>query len=317
MPTIPKHRSVLVVGAGGYLGSAVSRALVEAGWTVRGLVREGSSARRLESMAVRPFVGSVLDPGAVARSIRGCEAVVHLATVSAPGPPGSPTAEQVRVEGCQNLLRAGRENGVARLVVGSGYWVYADQPNTITEESALDPRGESRVNRSTEVVALDPVGHGSMEVLVVRPGMVYGNGSWFRSMVAGILDGTYRVIGDGANPWSFVALDDAGEGFVRVLETGRAGEVYNLVDGRPAAWREFSNYVADRLSRDRPPSVSSEEAEAAYGADIAHHLGARRACSAGKVSGLGWKPRFPEYRSGLDVLLPRMVDDRGSGEAAR
>jgi len=297
----------LVVGAGGYLGGAIVGALSAQGWRVRGFLHSPRGTADVERKGAEAIVGDVLDLEAVNRASRGCTAVVHVAAAGGEGPEGARRAEMVRVQGSRNLLEAARAQGVRRLVVGSGYWVYADQPGTITESSALDPRGESLLNYRAEQVALDPAARGRLEVLVVRPGMVYGDGSWFRPVVDAVRTGTYRYIGDGSNPWSFVSLEDAGAGFARIVESGAPGEVYNLVDGHPATWKEFADLVSDRLGRPHPSSISPAEGTAIYGPDVAHHLQARRACSSAKIERLGWKPRHVDFRTGMAALLSKMI----------
>jgi nucleoside-diphosphate-sugar epimerase len=141
--------------------------------------------------------------------------------------------------------------------------------------------------------------------------MVYGNGSWFRSTVESIREGTYSYVGAGTNAWSFVSLEDAGEGFVRVADRGEPGQTYNLVDGRPAAWREFGDFVAQRLSCSRPTGVSEERAAATLGPEVAHHLSARRACSSARLEGLGWSPRYRDYREGVPRILDEILGARG------
>jgi len=302
-------RKALVAGAGGYLGQAIVHALAGSGWEVRGLVRTPSAIRRVENVGGRCVVADILDSAAVETAARGCDLMIHVAA-SAASPPGDPQhAARVREEGCRNLLRAARIHGCRRVVVGSGYWVYADQPGTITEESPLDPRGESRVNFATEMTARDPEIHGSSEVVVVRPGMVYGDGSWCRAALDAITEGTYRYIETGANSWSFISREDAGTAFAQVAENGVPGEVYNLVDGRPASWREFGDFMAHRLGRLPPGRLTAEEAERLYGPDVAHHLRARRACSSAKLERLGWNPRFREFREGLTATVPELSDD--------
>ena len=304
---------VLVVGAGGYLGEAIVRALVKDGRDVRGLVRTPAAQARAEAAGARTVRGDVLDFASVAAASQGCEAIVHVAAVNSPSPEDPRRPEQVRVEGCRQLLRAARENQVRRLVVGSGYWVYADNPGTIREDSPLDPRGESLINYRTEEVARDPQLKGAPEVIVVRPGMVYGNGSWCRAAIEAVLGERYSYIGGGRNPWSFISLEDAGSAFVRVAARGKPGEVYNLVDGRPAPWKEFGDFLADRLSCRPPSNVSDERATANLGPDVVHHLTARRACSATKLQSLGWAPRFPDFRAGLPSVLEEIRGSPGDG----
>jgi nucleoside-diphosphate-sugar epimerase len=300
-------RRALIAGAGGYLGDAIVRAFVGDGWEVRGLAHSPAAAARADASGAASILGDVLDPGSLVGPSSGCEVIIHVAAANSPGSSDPLSSERVRVEGVRNLLRAARENRVRRLVVGSGYWVYADNPGTIREDSPLDPRGESRINYRTEQVAMDPEGRGPTEVLVARPGMVYGNGSWFRSTVESIREGTYSYVGDGANAWSFVSLEDAGTGFLRVAERGEPGQTYNLVDGRPAAWREFGDFVAQQLSCPPPTSVSEARATATVGPEVAHHLSARRACSSIKLEGLGWTPRFRDFREGIPAILDEIL----------
>lgn len=301
------RQKALVAGAAGFLGIAIVRALVDRGWEVRGLIRDARKSFRIERAGGRAVVADLTDPVAVATACRGCDLLVHVAKASDEGPDEGGWAAKVRVEGCQNLVRAARQHGVKRLVVGSGYWVYADSPEIIREDSALDPRGESLINFRTEQAAMLREPQGNPEVIIVRPGMVYGNGSWFRPVVDAIQNGSYHYVGDGSNAWSFVSLEDAATGFAEVAESGRPGEVYNLVDGHPAKWREMGAFVADRLSRPHPAPMPFEDGVAAFGADVAYHLAARRACSSAKIEGLGWHPGTVDFRTGLARLLSSMT----------
>lgn len=63
-PQGARVRTVLVTGANGYIGNAVARAFVRAGWITYGLVRSPSSAHSLASEEILPIVGSIGDVGA-------------------------------------------------------------------------------------------------------------------------------------------------------------------------------------------------------------------------------------------------------------
>ena len=299
-------RPFLVAGAGGFLGASIVRALVDSGRSVRGLVRSESRGPRVAAAGGTPVVADVLDLGSLRDAAAGCEAIIHVAANPSETAGSTDLARRVRVEGTSNLVSVARAHRVRRLVVGSGYWVYAGSRSPITEESAVDPRGESRVNYDAERVGLAANSPGELEVLVVRPGMVYGDGSWFRSVFDAIHAGLYRTIDGGRNAWSFISLPDTGRGFRDVLEYGIAGETYNLTDGHPGAWGEFATYVAGRVGRPAPTSVSLSIAEQDYGVDVAHHLSASRSIVPHKLQALGWRPIHPSYREGIDVLLAHM-----------
>jgi len=230
-------------------------------------------------------------------------------------PSGGEDAARVRVEGTRVLLETAREERIARLIVGSGYWVYQSQPDWIHEGSPVDPRGESQVNFDAEQVGLRANAPGELEVLIVRPGMVYGDGSWFRALAGSIRSGEYTVVGEGTNRWSFVALRDTGSAFARVLRSGAAGAIYNVVDGSPASLREFVDFVAAQLGVAPARSITPEVAIAELGEVVAYHLAADRPTSNEKLQGLGWRPRSPTYREGVPDVL-REIFPRG-GERGR
>jgi nucleoside-diphosphate-sugar epimerase len=278
---------------------------------VHGLVRDRAKGELVRESGGIPFLGDILDPTSLRVAARGCGAAVHLAA----HPSGDEDAARVRVEGARTLLEAAREEGIARVLVGSGYWVYRSQPEWIHENSPVDPRGESQVNFDAEQVGLRANAPGALEVLVVRPGMVYGDGSWFRALAGSIRSGAYTVVGGGTNRWSFVALRDTASAFARVLRSGAAGEIYNIVDGSPAPLREFVDFVATQLGAAPARSIPSEVAGAELGEVVAYHLAADRPTSNEKLRRLGWQPRFPSYREGVPGVL-REIFPRG-GERGR
>jgi len=293
---------VLVVGAGGYLGRSVVRALSKADYEARGLVHSQQKAALVRADGGLPVVGDILDPRSVRSAAANCSGVVHLAA----NPSEGSDPARVRVEGTRNLVAAAREEGILRLVVGSGYWVYRGQSGVIREDSPVDPQGESQINYDAERAGLEANSPGRLEVLIARPGMVYGDGSWFRGMAESVKSGEYRVVGEGKNRWSFVDRWDTGTAFVQILESGIAGAVYNVVDGRPASLREFADRVAAELGVVSPPSMAIDAAGREMGTAVAHHLAADRAASNEKLLAIGWRPRVASYLDGIPSVLRSM-----------
>jgi len=303
-----KTRRVLVVGASGFLGRSVVRAFSRAGYEVRGLVRDSTKGARVSEEGGTPIVGDILDVQALQRAAVGCSGIIHLAA----NPPVRVDPARVRIEGTRNLVQIARREGVARLVIGSGYWVYRGQPELIREDSPVDPRGESKINYDTERAGLEANGLDDLEVMVLRPGMVYGNGSWLRGVAEAIRTGEYAVVGEGTNRWSFIDRWDAGTAFHAVLESGVAGEVYNAVDGHPAPLREFADFVAVELGASRPRTLPVEAAAREMGAVVALHLAADRPTSNAKLRSLGWTARIPHYRDGVPGVLREMFPHDGT-----
>lgn len=289
------------------MGQAIVASLAGAGYPVRGLVRDASKVALVRAMGGAPVVGDVLDREAVRRAVTGCHAVIQVAaTYPDPGsPPELP--RRVRVEGTRNLAEAAKSAGARRLLVGSGYWVYADCPGVLTEDSPLDPQGESRINLEAERAGLEAGVPGDFDVVVVRPGMVYGDGSWFRGMVESIRDGSYQYPGEGRNRWSLVERHDAAGAFRLLLERGAAGQSYLVVDDAPISVRELADLVARELGAPIPRGIPMETLRHAVGDVIAHHLSANRSGSNQKLRGLEWVPRHPDARQGIPVALRSMA----------
>jgi nucleoside-diphosphate-sugar epimerase len=295
-------RAVLVVGASGFLGRSVVRALCQGGYEARGLLRDPLKEVQVREDGGTAVLGDVLDARSLRAAAKGCVGIIHLAANPSTG--GDPA--RVRVEGTRNLVAAAQRAGVLRLVVGSGYWVYEGQAGLIDEETPVEPHGESQVNYDAEQAGLESNSPGRLEVMVVRPGMVYGNGSWFRGMAESIRSGKYRIAGPGTNRWSFVDLEDAGRAFRAVLDSGEPGQVYNAVDGHPESLGDFVAFVAGQLRVPTPRAIPLEEAKRQMGEVIARHLSADRPVSNRKLANLGWKPMIASYHAGIPRIVREM-----------
>ncbi|HEX7339514.1 MAG TPA: hopanoid-associated sugar epimerase [Rhodanobacteraceae bacterium] len=113
---------VLVTGATGFVGSAVARDLVAAGYRVRVLVRTTSRLDNLAGLDVEQTVGDLRDPASLATAVADCAGVFHVA---ADYRLWTPTRQAVaamyasNVDGSRNVLRAAAQAGVRRVIYTS------------------------------------------------------------------------------------------------------------------------------------------------------------------------------------------------------
>jgi UDP-glucose 4-epimerase len=117
---------ILVTGGSGFLGSHVSDALSAAGHDT--VIFDLARSRWLWGDQ-RMVIGSVLDPDAVTRAVRGCDAIYHLAAMADIGEAIERPREAVElnVMGTVNMLEAARAQGVGRFVFASSIYVYSNQ----------------------------------------------------------------------------------------------------------------------------------------------------------------------------------------------
>jgi CDP-glucose 4,6-dehydratase len=202
-------RSVLVTGAGGFIGSWLTRRLVEAGADVVALApdldprSELARSGTVERITVVP--GVLEDPDAVARVVVGREVdtVFHLGAQTIVGSAyrDPVTTFEANVRGTYLLLDACRraQGAVERIVVASSdkaYGTVGELP--YTERTPLDGRGPYDVSKTaTDLLAQSYAATYDLPVAIARCGNVYGGGdlNWSR-----IVPGTIRAIVRGEQP---------------------------------------------------------------------------------------------------------------------
>ena len=167
-----------MTGGTGFFGKFLIDELLEDRWTVSVLARHPARARRLPD-GVAVVQGELDDDDAIRTALRDADVLFHLAAATA-GP--WDTHRRVTVEGTRRMLALAREAGVRRFVLVSSIAVYDKRgltPGTIVDESArLLPtaasagayaRGKLEAERLAREASAAP-----MEVVIVRPGLIYG-----------------------------------------------------------------------------------------------------------------------------------------------
>jgi len=111
--------TALVAGASGFVGSAVTRALLRRGEPVRALVRASSDRRNLEELNVEIEVGDLRDRASVDRAAKGCDTVFHVAADYRLWVPRPEDMFHANVDGTRNVMEAAANAGARRIVYTS------------------------------------------------------------------------------------------------------------------------------------------------------------------------------------------------------
>jgi nucleoside-diphosphate-sugar epimerase len=173
----------LVTGASGFIGRQLCATLAGAGWRVRAAERRPDAQPGLAPPAERTFVGDIGPSTEWGNALEGVQAAVHLAgrVHVMRERAADPLAEfrRTNVEGTRQLAHACARAGVRRLVFVSSIKVNGEEtsgrPYTEVDPAApTDPYGVSKWEAET---ALSEIGRREgLEVVVVRPPLVYGPG---------------------------------------------------------------------------------------------------------------------------------------------
>jgi NAD dependent epimerase/dehydratase len=261
-------KSVLVTGAGGFIGSHLTERLVELGARVRAAVRYNSRndwgllellpAAVKSSLEIHP--GDITDPFWTERLVAGCEMVFHLAAVIAIPYSYSAPAQFVAVNciGTLNLLEAARRAGVECFIHTSTSETYGTAQYTpIDEKHPL--RGQSPYAASK--IGADKLAESyhlsfGLPVATLRPFNTYGPGQSARAVIPAIicqgLDSEEINLGLLSPRRDFLFVKDTVAGFIKMAESPAAvGEVINLGSGTGFSIGEVAQRITDLLGVDK------------------------------------------------------------------
>lgn len=110
----------LVTGGTGFVGSALVRALLKNGFSVRVLARENSNLQHVNNLeGVEIFYGDLLQPRSLRPAVSGCEALFHVAADYRLWVPDPDRMHAVNVIGTRELMRTALTEGVKKIVYTS------------------------------------------------------------------------------------------------------------------------------------------------------------------------------------------------------
>ena len=292
---------VLVVGATGYVGAAISEAIGGAGHKVVGLARSEDSAEELKDRGFEAAMGDLREPESLVEAVREAEAVVYAAA-----PEGQDAAEVDR--GAVGAI-LGELRGTNRtFVYTSGGWVVGDTGGEVAdEESPVDPPPGMEWRPSVEELVLSAAKDQGVRSFVIRPALVYGAGG---GVVGELVDwaenyGTARYVKPPGEEcfWTLIHREDLGGFYVRLIgeRDVQGGRLLLAVGSRPLPTREIAA-AAGRTAGAGEEVVAwpLEEAREELG-DYADSLALNQKLSGARAETLmGWEATAPSVFEELE-----------------
>lgn len=227
----------LITGANGFVGSNLSRFLIQQGEQVRVLVRPQSDQRVLKSLSAEVAYGDLRDPATLLPALKGVQRVYHVAADYRLWAKNPNEIYESNVTGTQNLLRAARETGIDRFIHTSSVGTLVPpHPQSLPDEETHLQLGDmighyKRSKLLAEEEALAAARQGQ-PVVIVNPTTPVGPGDWKPTptgrVILDFLNGKMPAYVDtGLN---FVAVEDVARGHWLAAQNGKIGERYILGD---------------------------------------------------------------------------------------
>jgi nucleoside-diphosphate-sugar epimerase len=283
---------VFVTGASGWIGSATTDDLLQAGHQVIGLARSDNSADALAAKGATVLRGDLDDLDALRRGAAEADAVVHLANKH----DWTDLAETNRAERAAVRTLGDVLAGSDRpLVVASGVAGLA-QGRPATETDRSPHVGPDSARGGTENLALDYAERGVRGISARFAPTVHGIGGdhGFVAIIAAAArrHGVSAYIGDGTTAWSAVHRTDAAR-LVRLgLEKAPAGSILHAIDEEGVASKDIAEAIGAAL--DLPvTSIAPEAAIEHFGFLGGFFAADFRASNLATRELLGWTPVGP------------------------
>jgi len=286
---------VFITGASGWIGTALTRELVNAGHEVLGLARSEASTKKIVAAGGTAVRGDMQDHDLIVSEAGKVDAVAHLAF----------TLDFSEFEGTvDNEVELINKIGDAYQGTGKAFIAASGTPilfgRLATEDDDLDPAGPAgaRARTATAVLALSH--RGIRSGLVRMPRTVHGDGdhNGLIAMLVG-LDrqlGTAAYVEDGSNRWPAVHRSDAARLFLLALEQAPAGSVLHAVGEEGVPMRDVAEVIAAKTGL--PAAAVDPGQLGVFGAILG---GDQPASSEITRRLVGWRPTGPTLLEDLEA----------------
>lgn len=311
---MPSKPTVLFTGGAGFIGMHVVPMLLDRGYRIRlydSMTYRGNRDQ-VEAMLgddVELVENDVRYGGSVQRAMRGCESVIHFATVSINKSIADPDESiDINMVGNHNVISAAAEEGVRRLVFASSASVYGE-PNSLpmAEDGPLNPLTPYCIGKHTgELLCSFYERQKKLSWIALRFFNVYGPGqktsAYYTSVINHFINrvssGEPPVIdGKGDQSMDFVHVHDVAAAVVAAVDAERSNLAINVGTGIQTSVADLAALLIDAVGSDVKPIFNPRDV-----------LVTRRAADIARAAEvLGWAPTI-SVRDGMFELVKEALE---------
>ncbi|WP_192966213.1 NAD-dependent epimerase/dehydratase family protein [Phycobacter azelaicus] len=204
---------VLILGATGSIGTAITRELVRNGHTAIGLARSFASEEKIRALGAEPLAGDLRHPREWSAALAKMDAVIHAAATFE-----ADMAETDRKVVMEILSHAAGRTSPLRFLYTGGCWLYGvTGAKTADETSTKRPLQSFKWMLEQGASVLQAPG---VSAAVVHPALVYHEegGAFARYLAAAKAGEPIEVWGSLRTRWPLVHRDDLARAYLTLLE---------------------------------------------------------------------------------------------------
>jgi len=276
----------LLIFGFGFTGAALAKRLQPKGWTLSGTSRRPEQRSALSAIGIEGVNPD--DSGEVWAAAQAADAILVAAPPSDGGCPGWAALQGADLRRTRPWIGYLSTTGVYG--DRGGRWVF--------ETDAVAPLSPEATRRVAAELAWMGLAD-DCPVSVFRLPGIYGPG---RSPLDRVRTGEARQVIKPGQVFSRIHVDDIAAGIEASIARPDRSGVYNLCDDEPAAPAEVNAYAAELLGLPPPPQTVFDPDSLS---PMARRFWAesKRVSNAKAKAALGWRPRYPTYRGGLQAVL--------------
>lgn len=290
---------VLVAGCG-YVGLALAKELVRQGHSVVGIRRSPEAAAVLTNAGVEPLITDLARPD-FTRPEGRFDWVVYCASAGRDGGPDS--YRSTYVDGSRNLLAHLATCPPQKFVYTGSTSVYAQTDGSLVKESSpTEPvAATGRTLLEAESTILESGKAHGVPSVILRIAGIYGPDRLY--LLHQFIRNEVRLTGQGSRYLNMVHRDDVVGAILAALRSGRAGEVYNVVDQEPVTEIHFYTWLAETLGKYVPPFAPAGVIDGSSRGPANRKISNRRL-----TMELGCRLAHPTFRQGYTAEIKALTD---------
>lgn len=244
----------LVTGANGFIGRAVCGEMIKKGWRVKGAIRERGKTGQLPEGVFPVRIGQIGSQTQWKVALEDIDTIVHLAAMVHTTDSDPLMFEEVNTKGTINLMRSAASAGVRRFVFISTVKVNGEgKESAYREIDKVQPQDAYAESKWKAEVALNNyVSQTEMEIVVLRPPLVYGpdvKANFFRLLQA-VDRGIPLPFGKVNNHRSFIYIENLVDAIIQCCRHPEAsGKTFFLSDDQDVSTKDLILRIAGAFGK--------------------------------------------------------------------